>query len=256
MSEPYELEPKPVAPSLPGEVGVFASLEELLDAVASDLFAQALGCVRTFGDFHLAISGGSLVERLCLRLMVDPKFRSLPWTRTQLWVVGDGPDSGACDPRASHIIHEILRDHAGIPRSQIHTLEHDAADGRSAYERSVLEGLEWREKGHDRLDFVVVGLDHPTPIAGLKPAEQLADGAAVGSFRASDGAAHTAMTPWLLSASRFLALIVGGADAGRVIDTFSTRSESNGDATALPVKLIAGMQRWYVEQPGPAGANM
>jgi hypothetical protein len=89
MADLYDLAPRPVAPALPGTVVVRESADELVDAVAADLFIHALNCIRTFGDFHLALSGGSTPLPLYRRLMYDPSYRDLPWTRTHLWMVDE-----------------------------------------------------------------------------------------------------------------------------------------------------------------------
>ncbi len=97
MGEPYELAPGVNAPELPGRVVLRESVEETLDAAASELFVLSLDCVRAFGDFHLALSVSPSLEGLFQRLLVDPKFRSLPWNRTHLWLACEtlGASGGA-----------------------------------------------------------------------------------------------------------------------------------------------------------------
>jgi hypothetical protein len=46
------------APKLWGTVDVRHDREDVYDALAADLMLHATNCVRTFGDFHLAVSGG------------------------------------------------------------------------------------------------------------------------------------------------------------------------------------------------------
>lgn len=61
MNHTYEPEPDPVAPALPhaDAVVVRCDMDDLHSALAADLFIHAQNCVRQFGDFHLALSGGS-----------------------------------------------------------------------------------------------------------------------------------------------------------------------------------------------------
>ena len=54
----YALEPRPNPPRLPGEVIQRPSADDALDSLAADLVLHASACVRNFGDFHLALSGG------------------------------------------------------------------------------------------------------------------------------------------------------------------------------------------------------
>jgi len=235
MPESYELEPEPTGPDLPGQVALCPGPEEIIDAVAADLFVQANACVREFGDFHLALSGGMLVEKLFLRLMVDPLYRALPWTRTQLWVAADW--SGSSDYGASEIVEEILRHHAGIPHSQIHTPVAGQAEAHASYEQELLDTLGWREKGHDRLDFVVCGLDETEPMPGL--GEDLAGGRLISRYRSGAGAERVSMTPLLVGGSRFIAILASG-EACRV----AVRAAADGGRGFEPV---GGVQKWYVD---------
>ena len=89
MSDVYDLAPRPVAPKLTGTVIVRDSTEELIDSIAADLLVHAANCIRAFGDFHLALSGGSTPVPLYQRLMYDPNYREFPWAKTQLWIVDE-----------------------------------------------------------------------------------------------------------------------------------------------------------------------
>ncbi|MBX3324211.1 MAG: 6-phosphogluconolactonase [Phycisphaeraceae bacterium] len=246
MAQPYDLVPQPESPRLPGKVGVFPGEDELIDAVASDLFVQASTCVRSFGDFHLAISGGSMIEKVCMRLMVDPKFRSMPWSRTQLWIASDPLDLGEPALTATRIVREILLDHAGIPRSQTHVFPVDCALSLEDYQREVCEHLEWRERGHDRLDFIALSLDQDTLYSGLEPVDSIEQGTVVSRFRSAQGLEHAAMTPWFVSAARFVALLAGGAECRDRIASLTQRYASSHDAPG--VSLIDGIQCWYIDR--------
>lgn len=243
MPDPYELAPEPLTPDLPGEVVLSESEEELIDAAASDLFLQATTCVRTFGDFHLAITGGRVQERLCMRLMVDPKFRSLPWTRTQLWIATQGalPD----EPEGTEIIDEVLRDFAGIPRSQIHPVP-AGEDAHADYERQILESLGWRERGHDRLDFVLASLDADGSVAGIGSGEDLTGGRIVTMYQGGARGQRVAMTPWFVSGTRFLALLASGQSSRPLIARLaSSAADRRAFNEAIPVN---GVRRWYLDR--------
>ena len=70
-TQPYELlDETPEFPRLPGHVVVSADANAALDALGADMFLHAKNCVRTFGDFHLALSGGSTPMPLYERLMI------------------------------------------------------------------------------------------------------------------------------------------------------------------------------------------
>ncbi|MCA9289961.1 MAG: 6-phosphogluconolactonase, partial [Phycisphaerales bacterium] len=121
--ETYDLLGGPIAPpALPGRVVVGESDYEAVDLAASDLVAQAMNCVREFGDFHLALSGGRTPQPLYERLMYDPDFRAVPWQRTHLWIVDE-----RCvpwdDPRSNFgMIHDTIVQHADLPPEQVHPM--------------------------------------------------------------------------------------------------------------------------------------
>ena len=122
------------APQLPGNVEVADTTDELIDRLAADLLIHAENCVRTFGDFQLALSGEPELEPIYRRLMYDPSYRRLPWRRTHLWVVADlcVPHS---DPRSLFAtISGTIADHADIPIDQVHPMPLEAHRADAAYE--------------------------------------------------------------------------------------------------------------------------
>jgi 6-phosphogluconolactonase len=233
MPDSYELEPEPIRPDLPGEVSLGEGPEEVITAAAADLYLQANACVRQFGDFHLALTGGQMVEKLFIRLMADPLYRALPWTRTQLWVAADR--SGDRDCGAGAIVDQVLRHHAGIPCNQIHTLDPGGPDAHATYEKKLLETLGWREKGHDRLDFLVASLSDEIPGSGV----DLAGGRVVSRYRTVDGDECVSMTPWFVSGARFIAMLASGDACQPAI-----RAACGGEFSFQPV---GGVQKWYLD---------
>jgi hypothetical protein len=115
-------EPRPPRPDLPGTVVIRPNADAVIDAIAADMLIHATNCVRTFGDFHLALSGGSTPLPLYERLMIDPRYRDLPWARTHLWIVDER--RVPFDDERSNFKHisEIIADHSGIPPEQVHPI--------------------------------------------------------------------------------------------------------------------------------------
>lgn len=255
-STPVEA-PRPIArPPLPGTVVVRESGDELIDAFAADLFFQAVACVRAFGDFHLALSGGSTPEPMYARLMYDPAYRSLPWKRTHLWVV-DERRVPADDERSNfRMIRETLVEHSDIPPEQVHPIDATADDADERYEAALREHLGWRAKGHDRLDFVVLGMGTDGHTASLFPRSPAldADGRLV---LMNDGPTvipppRVTMTLPLLNASRFLGVMVTGEKKrgaiARVIAARRAGPEAFRDLPILGVQPLAGELRWYLDR--------
>ncbi|MFO0827575.1 MAG: 6-phosphogluconolactonase [Phycisphaerales bacterium] len=249
--EGYDLDDAPIAPQLPGEVVAASTRDDVFDKLAADLLIHALNCVRTFGDFHIALSGGSTPMPLYERLMYDPNYRALPWSRTHLWIVDercvpfDHPKSNF-----EHI-REIIVDHSGIPREQVHPIVATRDDADVTYEAELREHLGWREKGQDRLDYVLLGMGDDGHTASLFPHHEALD-ESVRLVRKCTGPRVTppdrvTMTYPLINAARFVGVLVCGASKA---PTLVRVAHGSDNFHALPIKgirPIAGTLKWYVD---------
>jgi 6-phosphogluconolactonase len=260
---PYEPAPlsraSPAAPKppLPGSVVVRESADDLIDSIAADLLFQAKSCVRTFGDFHLALSGGSTPEPFYRRLMYDPNYRDLPWKRTHLWLVDERRVPFDDDLSNFKMIRETLVDHSDIPPEQVHPIPATLDDADVRYETELKEHLAWREKGHDRLDFVVLGMGPDGHTASLFPHSPAlhSDGRLVliNSGPAVTPPDRVTMTFDLLNASRFLGVLVTGEKKrptlARVVDAAKAGQRPVEDLPILGIQPLAGEMRWYLDLP-------
>ena len=239
---PVDLRP----PRLPGSFVVRESSDVLIDALAAELLLQAKACVRTFGDFHLALSAFPAAEPVYLRLMYDPTLRDLPWKRTHLWIVeetADGPTDTACAGDRFPQIADILVGHSDIPSEQVHAL----AVGESAavaYERELQEHLAWREKGQDRLDYALLPLLEDGFTQGMSDSRDRL-------VRSSPTGPRTGMTARLLNASRLLAVMAVGtraASAVRALESGPRHTPPEGDRLHLTqLRPVGGELRWYLD---------
>lgn len=285
MIELEDASPPPPKPRLPGVVVVRATPDGVLDAAAADFLVQANNCVRSFGDFHLAISMTG-TEALLRRLMYDPALRDLPWKRTHLWMV-DEWDVPADDPRRLFpLLQQLVVDPSDIPPGQVHAIPvaADAAGsgGRgeespaAAYEAMLREVLGWREKGHDRLDCVLLGgpgsasvqpfqetntgtlrTEHPAPGADddVPHAGERLVRVLPGRSLAADVDLVT-MTARMLRGSRLVSVVAMGAEHRGLVERASQaprgprRGESDDAAREFPrsgLVPLAGELRWYLD---------
>ncbi len=271
MSELYDLMPTPSTPDLPGTVVMREDADSVVDAIAGDLVAHATNCIREFGDFHLALSGGSTPLPLYRRLMYDPNYRDLPWARTHLWIVDERRVPFDDDKSNFKAISELIVDHSGIPQAQVHPIFAMSETADTEYESLLRETLGWRPKGHDRLDFVLLGMGGDGHTASLFPhspalVESIhANGSAEHLVRINAGPTVTppdrvTMTLPLLNASRFLALMVVGESKREALSrvakahahgkTGLDEASSPDTAASLPVlglSPLGGVLRWYLD---------
>lgn len=229
----YDLEPAPGVPDLPGSVRMGEDDEHALDMLASDLFVQSTGCVSSFGHFHLALSHGAVQERAVMKLMTDPKYRSIPWAQTHIWSVAErSVEPGHPEHSMTHW-RELAAEAAGIPLEQLHAIPAHRHDASGAYERELIEHLEWRERGHDRLDFVILG-DDPALLRGIDdPLGRL-----VGM---SEDSERVMLTRRLLNASRTIAVVGIGRGGRGLVDAVLD------DPGCVVLRPRAGTLRWYLD---------
>ena len=258
---PYEATPIAAAgslpkPVLPGTVVVRESVEELIDAIAADLFFQAKACVRTFGDFHLALSGGTTPEPLYRRLMYDPTYRELPWKRTHLWIV-DERRVPADDERSNfRMIRDTLVDQSDIPAEQVHPIRALSPTADSDYEAELREHLGWREKGHDRLDYVLLGMGADGHTASLFPRSPALESRGrlvlINAGPTVTPPDRVTMTFDLLNASRFIGVMVTGEKKKPMVAAVAASRHDRRTAAELPIlgiRPLAGELRWYLDAP-------
>jgi 6-phosphogluconolactonase len=249
MAEPYEIAIEPPRPTLPGTVVVRESVDDLIDAVASDLLLHAFNCVREFGDFHLALSGGSTPVPLYRRLMYDPNYRSLPWKRTHLWLVDDRRVAFNDDRSNFKLIRELIVDHSDIPPEQVHPIFALGDRPDLAYEQQLREHLGWREKGQDRPDYVLLGMGDDGHTASLMPGSPILDDARLVTLAdgGEDDPGRVTMTLHLINASRFVGVMVTGQAKRAAVARVAGRVGSVGELPILGVAPLAGELRWYLD---------
>lgn len=259
-SEPYALSGKSLAaPPLPGEAVVAATVDRLIDLVAVDLVAQAKACVRKFGDFHLALSGGSTPQPLYERLMYDPNYRMLPWRRTHLWIVDERCVPFSDDRSNFRMIRETIVDHADIPIEQVHPIFAESETADVDYERELKSALEWREKGQDRLDFILLGMGGDGHTASLFPhsaaLEETDRLVAINTGGETPSPGRVTMTYPLINSARMVAVMVAGFSKFDAIQRLAHgEKETVQTLPIMGIMPVGGELKWYLDSEA-AGAD-
>ncbi|MEO1584463.1 MAG: 6-phosphogluconolactonase [Planctomycetota bacterium] len=248
VPDPYDLIPLKTAPDAPEGVVVRDEAEDAIEAAATDMFLHATNCVRAFGDVHIALSGGRTPTRLYQQLMLDPQYRSFPWKRTHLWSVNE--PGRRCPSAASEVLVELIADHSDLPREQLHLIDTDS--GPRAYAAKLREVLGWREPGHDRLDYVLLGVGEDGSTAGLAAGEAPPSEPLVHRAGPADDE-HVTLGLRLINASRFIAVLALGREKHEAV----SRSVAGGSGSRPidQVRPVGGVLRWYVDSPAITGAT-
>lgn len=245
--------PVPRKPALPGTVVLRPDADALIDSIAADIMLQAFNCVRAFGDFHLALSGGSTPFPLYKRMMIDPRYRELPWQRTHLWIVDERCVPFEDEKSNFKQIKEIIVDHTDIPKSNVHPMMVMQEDAAEAYERDLQQALAWREKGQDRLDYVLLGMGGDGHTASLFPRSPALDsGDPPRLVLANRGPKVTppdrvTMTYYLLNASRFVGVMCVGEGKKPMLAKVASGSHQVADLPIMGIRPHAGELRWYLD---------
>lgn len=254
------LEATPAPPALPGEVVLRATRDAVFDALAADLLIHAHNCVRTFGDVHLALSGGSTPLPFYQHLMIDPRYRDFPWRRAHIWLVDERRVPMEDDrSNTKHIAAYLDPAHSDIPKDNFHIFDWRADDVEERFTRDLRQCLAWREKGHDRLDFALLGLGSDGHTASLFPNSPALEERAK-PIRINAGASVTppdrvTMTYPLLNASRFCAFLVLGESKRQIVAKIAAHAQARSTPTvediralpALGIRPVEGVLRWYLD---------
>ena len=242
----YDLIDSPRAPKLPGTVIFRPDDDEALGSAATDLFMQALGCVRAFGNFQLAVSGAPANEPFFRRLMLDPTFREFPWSKTHLWLVDELAVEWDDPRRRGSVVRDLLADPSDLPRSQFHPIDVQCQDPAAAYERQIGEVLGWREKGHDRFDYILID---PSESLDPLPPSSLDEPLVIELPNLTPP--RISFTLRTLQGARCVAAVVAGAAAGPV--ALAIASETHPYSK---LRLPGGEVRWYVDHAAARGVRL
>lgn len=242
MDQSYEIAGEIEKPGLPGRVILRPSMDEALDAAAADLFLQAQACVRAFGEFHLGMGYGPEEHQLLLRLMTDPNYRDLPWSRTHLWSVAE-PRVAVGDERHSHThLADMVLAATDMPDDQAHPLLGHLHDGDARFEAELRAHLGRREPGHDRIDCVLLPLAERAVRGLLDPMDRLVgpneDGSLVG------------LTARAVRGSRLVMVLGVGREAEGIVRFVEAQPSSVG------IVPVGGELRWYLDHRACGGDNL
>ncbi len=232
-----------------GRVRTFTSVAALHEELAGALLGAMRSAVADRGVCHLALSGGSTPEPFYRLLVMDPRFRSIPWEASHLWLVDE-----RCvpleDARSNwRMIRESLLDHVPMRSRRKHAMT-DASE----YERELRASMP-----QGRLDFVLLGMGEDGHTASLFP-ESPALRERERWVVENRGPTVTppdrlTMTYPLLNAAREVAVLVTGAKKAATL----ARVAQGGASQALPILGIRpaqGRLSWFLDAEAGKGLEI
>ena len=257
---------------LPGTVTVSPDTETLFEKLGKALMASALAAVEQRGVYPMALSGGGTPEPFYVRLVTDPLFRGIPWSKTHLWIVDERCVPEDHEKSNIKMIREAMTDHAGIPSSQVHAMPVLADDPAGNYESEIAEafGIQTPAVGDDgaysgdypKIDFILLGMGGDCHTASLFP-----ESPALYATRwidTNDGEKvvpppRVTMTYPLINAARHvIVLAVGRGKTAALQRVADQRATGAPDLENIPISGInpagpgGGDLTWYLDE-GAAG---
>jgi 6-phosphogluconolactonase len=243
-------------PRLTGDVHVAKSADRLLDDLADALINAALRAVDARGEFHLALSGGSTPEPFYEHLVIDPRYRVIPWRYAHIWQVDERIVPADDERRNMAMIRSSLTDHLPLRRRQIHPMPVMEDDPADRYEQEMRNFL----KDEGRLDFVLLGMGDDAHTASLFPGSPATQ--VEGQWVAQNEGTNVTPPPRLtltfetLNRAEEVAVLVKGAKKAPAIRRIERQLEEAGpDPLLLPitgVEPLRGELTWFLD-PEAAG---
>jgi 6-phosphogluconolactonase len=249
---------------LTGAAHVAPTTDVLFDALASALSAAAERAIADRDVFHLALSGGSTPEPFYMRLVTDPRYRSLPWRQTHVWLVDERRVPETDERSNLRMIRESLTDHVDIRPRNVHAVPVESADPGADYERELLDVVAVDKGIGPRMDFVLLGMGDDAHTASLFPGS---DALAVKDRWVvnNEGPAVTppprvTMTFPLLNAARHVVVLAVGAKKALTIARVATQLKSDQpDAHTLPITAVNPLatskhstMTWFLDEAAAA----
>lgn len=249
----FRLEGEAPLPRLPGRVVMRPDMDDLFAVLATDLMLHAQNCVRQFGDFHLALSGGSTPMPFYMRLLTDPNYRQIPWHKTHVWVVDERRVPGNDDRSNYKHIREFFVNSTDMPMENAHDPMAERDDADITYERLLRTTLASRDEGQRRLDFVLLGMGDDGHTASLFPGSPALRAPSDRMIVMNDGPTVTppprmTMTYRAINGARFVAVLVTGEKKRTMIEKVASGSHNAEQLPIMGVHPAAGVQHWYLDR--------
>jgi 6-phosphogluconolactonase len=216
--------------------------EQQLAAAVAELVADAMrAAVASDGVFRLALAGGSTPRLLHAVLVNDPRYRTLPWSRTDVFW-GDEravpPDHADSNYRMAL---ETLVSKVPIDPTRVYRVPTEDADPERAaarYEQTIRTAFELEAHGIPRFDLILLGVGadgHTASLFPTSPAVREQQRLVVAAWSDAHQTWRVTMTLPLLNAAAQVTFMVSGAAKAAAV---AAALEPPRDSTPPPAALV------------------
>ncbi|HED17084.1 MAG TPA: 6-phosphogluconolactonase [Gammaproteobacteria bacterium] len=226
--------------------------DSLIERALLYFVAQYRAATHAYGQFHVALSGGSTPARLYSALVTHVSAQTINWHMVHIYfgdermVPTDHPDSNY------RMARQTLLDHIAIPAANIHPIPTDCDDFEECAQRyadTLMTQLVSTKAGVPIFDLILLGIGPDGHTASLFPGtpillEYKRPVAAV--YLADKSSWRISLTYPVLNHARHLLILVSGASKQQVVyDLFG----QNTDKHDYPVANLhpTGSVEWLID---------
>lgn len=245
--------------NLPGKVVVHPDRKTVLSSLGTALMFAAERALNERDVFHLALSGGSTPKPFYESLANDPRYASLPWSRTQIWIVDERRVADDSPQSNVRMIRSALTDRVAIASSHVHAIPVLSADPATEYESALRCIGDGDAASPVRIDFVLLGMGDDCHTASLFPhSDALRVMDRWVSINAGPNVVppdRVTMTYPLLNAARQLAVLCVGQGKREALRRVAAAGESNEEDVPISgIRPASGDLTWFLDTvaAGPA----
>gem|GEM_PF-3850503 len=121
-----------MSPSLPGRVFPASSAEDRIEKLTGELTLAATHAIQARGVFHLALPADvpQALDAWYTALIIDPRWRGVPWQKTHLW---QSAEARGGDSTSWRTLMEALLAHLPLEPEQLHPVSIVSDDPLDAF---------------------------------------------------------------------------------------------------------------------------
>lgn len=236
------------------KVTIFPDRKQLSEGLSGHLAHLAAKACLAHGRFHVAFSGGSLLEIIAPALCSNPLRDRIDWSTwyvfwaDERWVTFSSPDSNY------GVAKSLLFNNLPIPREQIYTLDnsHSPDETARAYEFALEKIFQVEFKQIPRFDLILLGVGEDGHTASLFPGHSALNETRhwvvpILNAPKPPPVRITMTLPLINHACNVIFVAAGSAKANIISEVFNSKEEQ----PKLPVQMVKpsnGQLHWFIDR--------